>query len=563
VALLVTLGVGEATMTGGSPSVATLPAAPVALAALPAAWPQQVELGMMDSPGGAAAVKATAPFKFRYQYLAGGVNTGTGWSTWNANGQFVSYYIADSVANGITPVFTYYMMLQSNPATGGDEGAKDRSNLNNTSTMTSYYNDLKLFFQRAHDTPSTTVVLHVEPDLWGNIEQSATSDNAATVPAKVAATGLSDLSGLPDTAAGFAKAIKKLRDTYAPNVLLAYHMSIWGTGDDYIYSNPSDATVDSEATHAANFYTSLGTAFDITFTDASDRDAAFKQVQYGDNNAWWDAADYTRSVRFFTKYSTLAGQRIVIWQIPLGNTKMRAQNNSWGHYQDNHVEYLLDNAGRQHLTDYLNAGVVAYLFGGGASGTTCACDGEGDGVTNPAAINGNTLTSLSADDDGGFFRQKAAAYYSAGAMQLTGGATATPTPTATSTNTATRTPTPTATRTATPTRTPTRTSTPSPTATPSPTPTLSPTTDSDGDGYTDAQEIAMGNDPHGYCATMRADVSHSGSVAINDLAMIAGYFGQPVPPAPALYDQNASTSISIADLATAAGLFGQAVADCP
>jgi len=42
----------------------------------------------------------------------------------------------------------------------------------------------------------------------------------------------------------------------------------------------------------------------------------------------------------------------------------------------------------------------------------------GDGLTNPAPINGNTLVSLSADDDGGFFDQKAGAYYSAGAMPL-------------------------------------------------------------------------------------------------------------------------------------------------
>ena len=45
-------------------------------APLPAGWPARIELGMADSPGGAAAMRATAPFLFRYQYLAGGVNTG-------------------------------------------------------------------------------------------------------------------------------------------------------------------------------------------------------------------------------------------------------------------------------------------------------------------------------------------------------------------------------------------------------------------------------------------------------------------------------------------------------
>ena len=82
---------------------------------LPPGWPARLELGMADSPGGAAAMKATAPFAFRYQYLAGGVNTGSGWATWNSNGEFARYYIEDSVANGIVPVFSYYQMFQSLP----------------------------------------------------------------------------------------------------------------------------------------------------------------------------------------------------------------------------------------------------------------------------------------------------------------------------------------------------------------------------------------------------------------------------------------------------------------
>src|SRR5262245_29993579 len=121
--------------------------------ALPAGWPARLELGMADGPGGAAAMKATAPFGFRYQYLAGGVNTGSGWATWNTNGDFAKFYIQESVANGILPVFTYYMLLQSLPGGGGESDA-DFSNLNNTATMTAYFNDLKIFFQKAGAFPS-------------------------------------------------------------------------------------------------------------------------------------------------------------------------------------------------------------------------------------------------------------------------------------------------------------------------------------------------------------------------------------------------------------------------
>ena len=36
--------------------------------------------------------------------------------------------------------------------------------------MTAYYNDLKLFFRKAGAFPGRMVVLHVEPDLWGFIQ---------------------------------------------------------------------------------------------------------------------------------------------------------------------------------------------------------------------------------------------------------------------------------------------------------------------------------------------------------------------------------------------------------
>ena len=449
----------------GGVSIAALPP-------LPSGWPSTLQIGSASPPGGAAALRATAPFAYRYQYLAGGANTGNDWSTWNANGAFATYYIQDSIDNGMTPVFTYYMIYQSQPGVSQGEVAGIATNLNNTATMTSYYNNMKLFFQKAGAFPNNKVILHVEPDLWGFMQQASTGDDATTVTVKVAASGLSELTGLPNNGRGLAQAMDKLRDTYAPNVLIGYHMSTWGTGVDPVPSNPSDASIDNLATRAANFFNSLQGGFDLTFVDASDRDAAFKQYQYGDGgSSWWDSEDYRRNVRWYTKYSNVAQQRIVQWQIPLGNTKMRAENNTWNHYQDNHVEWLLDDSTRVHLQDYVNAGVIAFFFGRGADGATCACDANGDGTTNPAAINGNTLTSLNSDDDGGFFKQKVAAYYVTGAMTLAGGSagTATPTPTtAAATQTPTRTPTPTPTPTRTPTRTATRTSTATPTRTPTP-----------------------------------------------------------------------------------------------
>ena len=208
-----------------------------------------------------AAPRRSGPrptFTFRYQYLAGGVNTGNGWSTWNTNGQFVTWYVEDSADHGMTPVFPYYMLLQSNPSTGGQrEGEGPLEPREHRPRWPPYYADLRLFFQRA--AGSTTVVLHVEPDLWGYIEQASTGDDATTIPASVASSGDATLAGLPNNAAGFAQAVVRLRDLYAPNVLLAYHLSVWGTNCRHRATRTApNAQVDELAGRAADFYGSLG-----------------------------------------------------------------------------------------------------------------------------------------------------------------------------------------------------------------------------------------------------------------------------------------------------------------
>src|SRR5712671_3404634 len=367
--------------------------ASTSLPPLTARWPHTLQLGLADSAGGAAALRKVAPFGFRYQYLAGGVNTGQGWSTWNPNGSFVTRYEQESWAAGAIPVFTYYMLLQSKPA-GGDEATVDLAHLRDPTVMRAYWADVRLFFERAHS--AKTVVLHVEPDLWGYLEQA----NAVALASK------------------FAQQFVRLRDALAPNVILAYHMSGWGTKHDIVYEKPTDATVRSYAAQSAAFYRALHAHFDIAFEDFSDRDAGFYAVQQGNPKTWFKAADFARHLLYAKTFVQLAGVRMVAWQIPLGNTVMRAMDNTWDHFQDNRVQWLLGPGSRAHLRAYVAAGFAGFLFGRGADGATCACDAAGDGVTNPAPINGNARTSVSADDDGGYFKQQAAAYYRAGPVQL-------------------------------------------------------------------------------------------------------------------------------------------------
>jgi hypothetical protein len=415
-ALLIGASLGACATTHVAPPAAAPPSSGP-LPELPTGWPASFQLGSSDSPGGARALEQVAPFGFRYQYLAGGVNTGKGWSRWDPNGTFVTYYIQESRAAGVVPVFSYYQIVQSNPGAGRGAPAGIFANLTDSAVMAAYYADLKLFFERAGAAGGTTV-LHIEPDLWAFLEQRASHDDANTVAVRVGSSGMPDVEGLPDNAAGFAQAIVRLRDRYAPNVLLAYHFSTWGTGTDIVYARPSDVTVTRLGVETARFEQSLGAHFDIAFTDLADRDAGFKQYVNHNSAAWYKPADYLRSTEYIAAFVRTSGLRAVLWQVPIGNTKMRAENNTWDHYQDNKVEWLLDDPSRTHLQAYTQAGVVAVLFGRGADGATCACDADHDGVTNPAPIDGNTRLSVSADDDGGYFKQQAAAYYAAGPVSL-------------------------------------------------------------------------------------------------------------------------------------------------
>jgi hypothetical protein len=313
----------------------------LALAAAPAPA-AHLALGVADQPGGAARLRGLDQ---RYQYLAGGVNTGGGWATWNPGGSFVSRYVADSRAARVTPVFTYYQLLQSKGScAGGAEDAVDLCHLRDGTLMRAYWADLELFFRRARGR--SRVILHVEPDLWGYLQQH----------------------GERALATGFARRVLALRDRFARNVQIAYHDSVWGTKEDPTLSKPSTAHMAALGARSARFYRSLRARFDLVFHDVADRDAGFREKVLGDGGASaWTAADFVRRNAYLRALRRGTHRPVVVWQVPLGNS---ALDQTWTHFRDNRVEYWLGS--RAHLRALRDAGVVALLFGAGAEGCTTA-----------------------------------------------------------------------------------------------------------------------------------------------------------------------------------------------
>ena len=369
-----------------------------------------VDLGWMTSSG--------VPWRYRYAYLSGGVNTGRGWETWDSPpGQYAAYYMSASSANGYVPVFSYYEMLQSNPAVGSGESDRDFSNLNNAGTMNAYYANFVLLMKTAKAFGGQ-VIVQIEPDLWGYLEDRANNASPATVTASVASSGHPDVAGIPNTAQGFGYALLHLRDLYGPNVVLGIHASLWATRRDV--ATDTDPTLDPNvvADQTAAFLNAAGVAsnpfgstFYVVFNDVADHDAAW----YGDTSHWWDRTNATfpnfaRYLTYMTRLHADTARPLIVWQVPVGNQFFLTSNNAPGHYQDNRAEYFLG-----HPSDLAAAGIAAVLFGG----QTSYLDALGDGITNNGGkpTSGfqcaacNVHVSQYADDDGGYLRLAVGAYY--------------------------------------------------------------------------------------------------------------------------------------------------------
>jgi hypothetical protein len=392
----------------------------------------RLEFGLSNLPGSETWMTASGvPWKYRYTYLSAGVNTGNGWETWNSPaGEYATLYMNASYADGYIPVFPYYELLQSNPSTGSNESDRDFSNLNNTSTMAAYYANFKLLMQKA-GAFGHMVVVHVEPDLWGYLEQRAAGGGAATLPASVASSGVADVSGIPNTVQGFAWALLKLRDLYAPNAVLAIHASPWGSGQDIASNTDPTLNIVAEADKTAAFLNSAGIAsnpygstWDVVFNDVDDHDAGWWEKQGADNaffTHWWDPTNttfpnFTRYLQWVAELHAQTGRQQVVWQVPEGNQYFLTENNTNGHYQDNLAQYFIG-----HASDLFAAGLVAVLFGAGNQYQTNNEDVMGDGVTNNGGVATtdtlgacnacNTHVSTVSDDDGGYLRTFVGQYY--------------------------------------------------------------------------------------------------------------------------------------------------------
>ncbi len=443
--------------------------------ALPSGLPGHFGIGVTAAPDSTGLTgwmpNSGIAWDYAYTYLAGGVNTGSGWETWNTSGQYPLWYAQSATSHHYIPFFPYYDLLQSNGACGGcGESQRDLSNVNNAGLMASYFQNFALLMKRLGSGTydgiagfGKTAIVQIEPDFTGGYAMQAVlnnglcygyctgqGNNPAFLKASVASSGDADVAAYPNTFQGFNWALLHLRDLYAPNVLLAFHVSSWGTMHDVGSDSSTSLDANALGQEAGSFAAQSGITgvptgtgtYDLLTNDVLDRDAGYYKYVYGNSSVWWDRLNVTfpnfhRWETYIDAAHLAAGRSFLIWQIPEGNQYFDTENNTDGHYQDNRAEYFF-----AHIGELAQSGIIGLLFGAGNGGSTVHWDGKNDGITNPASFctsdgmsSGqicNNHTSSVSDDDGGYLRMQAQLYYAGGGYAL-GGSTPTDTPTATAT----------------------------------------------------------------------------------------------------------------------------------
>jgi hypothetical protein len=308
-----------------------------------------------------------------------GLSTNGGWVTYNKNPDYVAKRINEAKAHGVVPMFTYYGM-----AAAGDGNVA--SSLGSATYMETWFKDYAqaLASIKASGVP---VVMHVEPDFGGyTLRKSLQGGGPSSVPAMVHSANAAECSGLPEDVSGFFKCVVALTRGRAPNAILGFHASAWGSGLDVVRNTDPKLDVVAEANKAVAFFKAVGAGgADFIATDLSDRDAGCYDVgnvkdtkgnlvcdkrtnNYPDEtNA--TLPNFRQPLQWAKALSDGLDLPVIWWQLPFGEPSA-TPGGTPGHFRDNRTKYVFG-----HIDEFVAAGGVAAVWGAGAAmQTTFATD---------------------------------------------------------------------------------------------------------------------------------------------------------------------------------------------
>lgn len=384
---------------------------------VPTGLPARMLVGLFEQWGDTWMRDSTVPWDVRYAYFTKGWANNWGWGA--HDGSMATNFFNECASGNFIPAVQFYQM---NGEAGGGE-AQFYAKTQNAGTMATYFGDFKLLMQRAKDFNRPVVVM-LEADGFAYMQsQSGQNPNAYSA---IAASGLPELAGLPNTAAGWGLAFLQIRKAVgANNVVLGVHISGWASGKDiahYSVTDPLQPEVDKVYTFLAPLglaSNQTGATYDFLVGDPLDRDADFYRVTQGADR-WWDASDsasinsksFNRYAEWLRLWNLKSSKRWVLWQIPLGNSNhSNVYNNGQPRegYRDNRPEYFFGTSSIAHLEKFASSGVVGLFFGAGAGGQS--------------SFQNDTYT-----DGQLFMRSRAGSFLRAGGLAIPGGGSTPPPP---------------------------------------------------------------------------------------------------------------------------------------
>lgn len=314
------------------------------------------------------------------------------------------------VDEGIPVRLKYYALRQVGQDGGDASGQALADLLVDDDLMAAYWTAARDLLTRLGDVGGP-VEMVVEPDVTGEL-LSGVGGDAAAISASVASSGVDGLDGLPDTFAGWAQGWLALRDELAPDVRVGITVSPWQVGNDFL---PDPPGVTEIATWAADFGDSYAT-FDARF------DFLDTIMTYGEGGARGpdyqpDAVFFERLLAWVDGISSATDTRVVIDNVPVGNTVYRTTDDNSYHYRDTWAQWILADDTFANLVALRDAGVIGIVFGVDIdpASMTCPCDAAEDGVTNGGR---RGKESTSADDDGGYLSERLLSYTATGGLPL-------------------------------------------------------------------------------------------------------------------------------------------------
>ena len=325
-------------------------------------------------------------------------------------------------ASGSAPYVTYYVLRVAGGRVNNDASEADiLKQLTSMRVMTAYWKDVTELLKElgSLDQP---IPLTVEPGVTSTIE--AQVGDATKAAALVASSGNAELRGLPNTFAGWTQAWVRLRDKYAPKVMLGDSLEAWASGDFLVPfgKNYKDSDIPKWAQGFADFYKTLGAKYDFINYQVAYGEAGWENSTNKGANFYPGPADFARLLAWVQGISDDAHTRVVLESVPVGNTIMAPENNTKYHWQDRYAQKLLGDSGYQYLTQLRDAGAIGVVFGFGLSipDTTCPCDAANDAESQgvPAGQEPTGLRAPSSDDDGGYLQSQVQGYFARGGLAI-------------------------------------------------------------------------------------------------------------------------------------------------